>query len=99
MKPAQREAALGARDLIVIKLHRVDGAAAELVVLRVPPEDRAQQNAAWDPLGCFAKLPDEHRVEHWGEYYEAGGNIADTKFQFLFFIRFPPHAITSIVVV
>ncbi len=45
MKHAQREAALGARDLIVIKLHRIDGAAAEFVVLRVRAEDGAQQNA------------------------------------------------------
>src|SRR5450432_333791 len=45
MKHAQRETALRARDLVVIQLHRVDGAAAELVVLRVWPEDRTQQNA------------------------------------------------------
>jgi hypothetical protein len=34
-----------ARDRMVIKLHRVDGAAAEFFVLRVWFEDRAQQNA------------------------------------------------------
>jgi hypothetical protein len=33
MKHAQRKAALNARDLIVIELHRIDGAAAELVGL------------------------------------------------------------------
>ena len=46
MEHAQREAALGARDLIVIKLHRIDGAAAEFVVLRVRSEDRTQKNAS-----------------------------------------------------
>src|SRR5262249_53938202 len=51
---AQREAALRAGYLVVIKLHRVDGAAAELIVLRVRPKDRSQQNAGacalWMPL-------------------------------------------------
>jgi hypothetical protein len=50
MKHAQREAALRPRNLMVIKLHRVDGAAAELVVLRVRSENRAQQNAGLPAL-------------------------------------------------
>jgi len=39
VKHSQGEAALCAGDLIVIKLHRIDGAAAELVILRIWPED------------------------------------------------------------
>ena len=39
MKHTQREAALCPRHLIVIKLHWIDGAAAEFVVLRVRSED------------------------------------------------------------
>ena len=39
MKHAQRKTALRTRDLVVIKLHRVDGAAAEFVILRVRAED------------------------------------------------------------
>ena len=50
VKHAQRETALRARDLVVIQLHRIDGAAAELVVARIGPEDRTQQNAG---LGTF----------------------------------------------
>ena len=46
MKHAQRETALRARDLIVIKLHRIDGTAAKFVVLRIRPEDRTQKNAS-----------------------------------------------------
>src|SRR3989442_7602318 len=46
MEHAQREAALHAGDLIVIELHGIDGPAVEFVVLRVRPEDRAQQDAS-----------------------------------------------------
>ena len=45
VKHAQRKAALGARDLVVIELHGVDGAAAELVILRVGTKYRRQQDA------------------------------------------------------
>ena len=48
---AQREAALRARDLVVIQLHGIDGAAAEFVVLRVGAEDRAQKHAGLLALG------------------------------------------------
>ena len=49
-------AALRARDLVVIKLHRVDGAAAEFVVLRVRAENRSQKNAGARSLGmCFER--------------------------------------------
>jgi len=51
MEHTQRKTALGTRDLIVIKLHRVDGAAAELVILRVRSEDRTQQDAGLRSLG------------------------------------------------
>ena len=46
MEHAQREAALRAGDLVVIELHRIDGPAAEFVVLRIRPEDRTQQDAS-----------------------------------------------------
>src|SRR5947209_1170843 len=39
MKHPQRETALGARDLVVIELHWVDGAAAEFVILRIGTKD------------------------------------------------------------
>jgi hypothetical protein len=48
------ETALRARDLVVIELHRVDGAAAEFIVLRVRSEDRTQENSGAGSLGmCF----------------------------------------------
>ena len=57
MEHAQREAALRARHLVVIQLHRVDGAAAELIVLRVGTEDRTQQNAGLSSLRmCCRKI-------------------------------------------
>lgn len=40
VKHSQGEAALCASDLIMIGLHRVNGAAAEFVILRVRSEDR-----------------------------------------------------------
>jgi hypothetical protein len=51
MEHAQRKAALRACDLIVIKLHRIDGAAAELVVSRVRAENRTQQDAGLRSFG------------------------------------------------
>jgi hypothetical protein len=51
MEHPQRKAALRACDLIVIELHRIDGAAAELVVSRVWAEDRTQQDAGLLSLG------------------------------------------------
>ncbi len=51
MEHAQRKAALRACDLIVIELHRIDGAAAELIVSRVRAEDRTQQDAGVCSLG------------------------------------------------
>ena len=51
MEHAQRKAALLARDLVVIKLHGIDGAAAEFVVARVRAEDRAQQHARVSAFG------------------------------------------------
>src|SRR3954469_19634581 len=53
MEHAQREAALRPCDLIVVKLHRIDGAAAELVVSRVWAEDGTQQEAGLRSLGMF----------------------------------------------
>ncbi len=45
------KAALRARHLVVIELHRIDGAAAEFVVLRVRPKDGGQQDARALALG------------------------------------------------
>src|ERR1700690_574242 len=42
---ANRELALLARDLVVIQLHGIDGAAAEIVSLGVGAKNAAQQNA------------------------------------------------------
>src|SRR5208282_4448307 len=62
MEHAQREAALGARDLVVIELHRIDGAAAKFVVLRIRPEDRTQQYASVTTLGVSFHLFGIHRL-------------------------------------
>ena len=43
---------LRARDLVVIKLHGVDGAAAEFIVLRVGSEDRTQQHTRRNTLSA-----------------------------------------------
>jgi len=51
MEHAQRKAALRACDLIVIELHRIDGAAAELVVSRVRAENRTQPDAGLRSFG------------------------------------------------
>ena len=48
---AQRKAALLAGDLVVVKLHRIDGAAAELIVLGVGAENGTQKNACLSSLG------------------------------------------------
>ena len=39
------KASLGARHLVMVKLHRVDAAAAELIILRVRSENGGQKNA------------------------------------------------------
>ena len=49
VEAAQREGALRLGHLVVIQLHRIDGAAAEFIVLRVGTEDRRQQ----DPRRTF----------------------------------------------
>ena len=51
MEHAQREAALLAGDLVVIKLHRIDGAAAEFVVLRVRTENGGEKNSGLFSFG------------------------------------------------
>ena len=48
---AQRKAALLAGDLVVIKLHGIDGAAAEFVVLRVGSENRSEKNSCSNAFG------------------------------------------------
>jgi hypothetical protein len=50
MKHAQRKSSLRPRHLIVIKLHRIDGPAAELVVLRIRAKHGAQQNTSMTSL-------------------------------------------------
>lgn len=76
MKQAQRVAALRARDRVVIKLHRIDGAAAKFVVLRVRSEDRTQQNAGLRSLGVFRETGARTAMR-------AGCNIGGKKFQFV----------------
>ena len=51
MKHAQRERSLLARYLVVVQLHGIDGAAAELVVLRIRTEYGAEQYARIFALG------------------------------------------------
>lgn len=75
MKHAQRETALRPRYLIVIKLHRIDGAASELIVLGVGSEDRAQQNARLDSFGVFCGTA---RIT----LKMADSNVARMRFQF-----------------
>ena len=50
VKHPQREAALHARYLIVVELHRVDGAAAEFVILREWAEDRGKEDFGLRPF-------------------------------------------------
>ena len=45
VKHPQREPTLRPRHLVVVKLHRVDGPAAKLIILRIRPKHRRQQNA------------------------------------------------------
>lgn len=72
MKHAQRKATLCARDLVVIKLHGINGAAAELVVLRVRAEDRAQQNAGL--LALWVLLNGAGTVEIRGMRFHCGSS-------------------------
>ena len=67
MKHAERKAALRPRDLIVIELHRIDGAAAELVILRVRAKYGGQQDAralalgmGWELISSFLSSMDLH---------------------------------------
>ena len=77
------QAALGAGARIVIRLHRIDGAAAALVVSRVRSEDRAQQNAGLTSLGM--PLATARRA----------GMVRGMAFQFSF-MRFFPRAVELI---
>ena len=51
VKHAQREWALRPGHLVVIKLHRIDGAATEFIVLRVRAKHGGKQNAGCGSLG------------------------------------------------
>jgi hypothetical protein len=51
VKHAQGESALRAGDLVVVKLHGIDGAAAEFVVLRVGAKDRGEQHSGVTAFG------------------------------------------------
>ena len=51
MEHAQRKASLGARHLVVVKLHGIDPAAAELIVLRVGSKNGGKKNAGRSALG------------------------------------------------
>ena len=48
---AQRKAVLRAGDLVVVQLHRIDGAAAEFIVLRVGAKSRREKNSSLNSLG------------------------------------------------
>ena len=43
-----------AAGLVVVQLHRIDGAAAELVVVRIRAEYRTEQYASTRALGVFS---------------------------------------------
>ena len=51
MEETRRKCALHARHLVVIKLHRIDGTAAKLVVLRVRTEHGTQEDAGVRAFG------------------------------------------------
>ena len=55
---AQRKSALRARHLVVVKLHRVDGAGAELIVLRIRTEYRTEKYARTLALGVNGSVSD-----------------------------------------
>ena len=59
---AQGERALLARHLVVVQLHRVDGAAAELIVLRVGTEDGSEQDTGLAALGVLDHLNSDRLV-------------------------------------
>ncbi len=90
MKHSQGKAALGARHLIVIKLHRIDGAAAELIVLRVGPENRAQQYARVRSFGMSCRIS--------GRVITAGGWSLDRIDLQFSSSSFPPHAVNAMLV-
>ena len=46
-----RKTPLRARHLVVVKLHRIDAAAAELIILRVGSKNGSQKNAGRRALG------------------------------------------------
>jgi len=71
MEHAQREAALRARDLVVIELHRIDGSAAKFVVLSIRPEDRTKQNASLTRLGVSFYWTGFHRIRCLKDKYSA----------------------------
>ena len=56
MEHAQRKGALGSRHLVVVKLHRIYGAAAEGIILRIGAEDGTQQNASLSSFGMRGKV-------------------------------------------
>ena len=58
MKHPQREASLGARHLVMVKLHGVDAAAAERIILGVRSENGGQKNA-----GTRALWVNTHRLK------------------------------------
>ena len=48
---AQRKGVLRPSYLVVVQLHRIDGAAAELIVLRIGSKYRTEQNVGTRALG------------------------------------------------
>lgn len=51
MEHPQRETALGARDLIVIELHRIDRSAPEFIILSVRSKNGTEKNASVTSFG------------------------------------------------
>jgi hypothetical protein len=61
VKAAEREGTLGLGHLVVIQLHRIDGAATELIVLRVRTEDRLNRTGRGS-LGCVSEWGSDTEV-------------------------------------
>ena len=74
---------LGARDLIVIKLHRIDGAAAKFVVLRVWTENRTQQDAGLRAFRMGGRIV----LRYWKQHGSA----------LILIIRFSPLAVITML--
>ena len=66
VKHPQRKRPLTPRDLVVVKLHRVDGAAAIFVILGIRPEDAGEQNSGPGNFGpgCVGTAVSRQLINH-----------------------------------